>query len=58
MQIKYLKENISHKGKCIVEQPTLKLVQRLKGKNKKIGCNYNGKLRNAHDTSEVKNRTK
>ena len=31
-----------------VDQPTIKLMQRLKGKCRKVMCNYNNKLRDTH----------
>lgn len=54
------KEKNSHfgKGKHLVKavyQPTIKLVQKLKGRSRKIVCNYNIKLRDTHTRSKKKN---
>ena len=48
---------LTDKGKHLVkavDQPTLKLVQRLKGKNRKVICTYNSKLRGAHTHTRSK----
>ena len=37
-----------------MDQPTIKLVQRLKGKSRKIMCNYNNKLRDTHKHTHTK----
>ena len=37
-----------------VDQPTLKLVQRLKAKSRKIMCNYNSKLKDTHKQNKKK----
>ena len=42
------KKILTDKDKKAVYQPTLNLVQRLKGQSRKIMCNYNNKLRDAH----------
>lgn len=37
-----------------MDQPTLKLVPRLKGKSREIMCNYNSRLRDTHKHTQAK----
>lgn len=54
---RFSKEPVSKHLVGTVDQPTIKPVQRLKGKRRKIVCNYNNKLRDTKSThtKDVKN---